>query len=84
MGINCLNVGIWLIGCWILVVWIFDLDFLDALFWCCGRLILVGWMLDFGCFDVIGLKMRSQTHKVVQALYFCSPCRDRIPSKIQR
>ena len=58
LGFDCLDVGYWLCGCWILVVWMLDLvvstlDFgcVDAGFWLGGHWILVISTLDFGCLD---------------------------------
>ena len=63
----CIDIGFWLGGCWILVVWTLDFDYidlknlvvwtfdigcLDVGYWLIGRWILVRLTLDIGCMDI--------------------------------
>ena len=47
-----MDVGFWLYGHWILVVWTLDLGCVDIGFWLYGRWILVVWTLDFDWVEV--------------------------------
>ena len=48
-GFDCVDVGFWLFGRWILVVGTLDFGCGDVVFWLWGRWILVVGTLDFGC-----------------------------------
>ena len=52
LGFDCLDVGFWLYGRWILIGWMLDFGCLGVGFWLCGDWTLGVRTLDFGCVDV--------------------------------
>ena len=46
LDFGCLDVGFWLCGRWILVLWALDYGYMDVGFWLGGCLIWVIWSFD--------------------------------------